>query len=183
MAIGHRLTWQQFLQEAVGHSPEAFGIAELKGLVERLDLSPDLFAGHTNFCQEAYSRNLLFKNACFEAVCLCWQGEQRTSIHNHGRSFGVAVVYQGAMREEIFRREGDRVVRVRTDEVVPGVISSAPVGLIHRLGNAGGAGSRMVSLHFYAGPLDEMDVFDEETGTVTRKQMRYLSDGELPPTS
>ncbi|MNY37696.1 hypothetical protein D3C86_1722770 [compost metagenome] len=89
------------------------------------------------------------------------------------------------MREEIFRRvAGDRLTRVHTRDITPeSGLAAAPIGMIHRLGNAGGEGSHLVSLHFYAGPLDEMDVFDLETGTAYRKPMRYLSDGDLPPTS
>lgn len=180
-----KLNWEQFLAETATYTPETFGLPELKALVERLELTPDLFAGRMLFCPEAYARNLLFKNELFEAVCLCWQDDQRTSVHNHGRSFGVVVIFEGVMREEIFRRvEGDRLTLVHTRDLSPdGAIGAAPVDMIHRLGNGGGPGSRLVSLHFYAGPLDEMDVFDLETGTAYSKPMRYLSDGDLPPTS
>ncbi|HEY9898304.1 MAG TPA: cysteine dioxygenase family protein [Pantanalinema sp.] len=179
------LSWDQFLAEAARHTPETFGLSELTALVERLVLTPDLFEGRIQFCPDAYARNLLFKNDLFEAVCMCWQDDQRTSVHNHGRSFGMVVIVEGRMREEIFRRvEGDRLALAHTRDLQPDSgIAGAPVEMIHRLGNAGGPGSRLVSLHFYAGPLDEMDVFDLETGTAYRKPMRYLSDGDLPPTS
>lgn len=184
MLAGKKLGWDEFLVETEAYVPETFGLAELKALVERLELTPDLFEGRLHFCAEAYARNLLFKNDLFEVVCLCWQGEQRTSVHDHGRSFGVAVVHEGRMREEVFRSRADeRVVRVHDHTFEPGVVSMAPVGMIHRLSNAGGARSRLVSLHFYAGPLDEMDVFDLESGERVRQPMRYLGDGELPPTS
>lgn len=185
MTLTHQaLSWEQFLAETKAYTPETFKLSILKTLVSRLAIGLDFFEGRLEFCAEAYARNLVFKNELFEAICLCWQDDQRTSVHNHGRSYGVVRVLQGAMREEIFRRvEGDRVTLAHALEHGPGELSAAPVGMIHRLGNAGGPGSRLVSLHFYAGPLDEMDVFDLETGTAHRQPMRYLSDGELPPTS
>jgi len=36
-----------------------------------------------------------------------------------------------------------------------------------------------VSLHFYAGPLDEMNLYDLETGVITRQSMQYRSDPDL----
>lgn len=178
------LSWEQFLAATNAYTPETFRLSHLKALARRLEVGLDLLEGRLQFCSEAYARNLVFRNALFEAVCLCWQDDQRTSVHNHGRSYGVVRVLQGAMREEIFRRqEGDRVVATHALEHGPGELAAAPVGMIHRLGNAGGKGTRLVTLHFYAGPLDEMDVFDLEAGTSYRRPMRYLSDGELPPTS
>lgn len=178
------LSWEQFLAETEAYSPETFRLSHLKALVGRLEVGMAFLQGQLQFCSESYARNLVFKNALFEAVCLCWQDEQRTSVHNHGRSYGVVRVIQGTMREEIFRRrEGERVVATHVLDHRPGALAAAPVGMIHRLGNAGGTGTRLVSLHFYAGPLDEMDVFDLETGTSYRRPMRYLRDGDLPPTS
>lgn len=178
------LGWDEFLAETDAYTPDTFRLSHLKALVGRLHLRPDFLAGKVRFCAEAYARNLVFKNALFEAVCLCWQDDQRTSVHDHGRSYGVVRVLQGTMREEIFRRvEGDRLALTRALDHAPGDLTASPVGLIHRLGNAGGRGSRLVTLHFYAGPLDAMDVFDLARGTARRQSMRYLSDGELPPVS
>lgn len=178
------LSWDEFLAETEAYTPETFKLSHLKNLVSRLDVGLEFLEGRLEFCAEAYARNLVFKNELFEAVCLCWQDDQRTSIHNHGRSYGVVRVLQGTMREEIFRREAaDRVLLTHTLDHAAGALAAAAVGMIHRLGNAGGIGSRLVSLHFYAGPLDEMDIFDLESGTSFRKPMRYLSDGELPPVS
>ncbi len=184
MPAQHALSWDQFLTETTAYTPETFKLSHLKDLVSRLDMSPDLYADRVQYCSEAYARNLLFKNELFEAILLCWQDEQRTSVHNHGRSYGVVRIVEGTMREEIFRRlEGDRVERTTMLDHAAGALSVAPVGMIHRLGNAGGAGTRLLTLHFYAGPLDVMDVFDLETGTAHSQPMRYLSDGDLPPTS
>lgn len=184
MPTRQALSWEQFLAETSAYTPETFKLTHLKALVGRLEVDPGLYADRIHFCADAYARNLLYKDDLFEAVLLCWQDEQRTSIHNHGRSYGVVRVLEGTMREEIFRRvAGDRVAVAQVLAHGPQDHAASPVGLIHRLGNAGGMGTRLLSLHFYAGPLDEMDVFDLETGTAHRQPMRYLSDGDLPPTS
>lgn len=184
MPTQQALSWDQFLAETRTYTPETFRLSHLKALVTRLEVDPSLYSDRVQFCSEAYARNLLYKDELFEAVLLCWQDDQRTSVHNHGRSYGVVRVLEGTMREEIFRRlEGDRVEGTQALDHGPGALAVSPVGMIHRLGNGAGPGSRLLSLHFYAGPLDEMDVFDLETGTAYRKPMRYLSDGDLPPTS
>jgi hypothetical protein len=43
---------------------------------------------------------------------------------------------------------------------------------IHRLGNAVTATRKAVSQHFYAGPLDVMQIFDPETQQVWEKPMK-----------
>lgn len=171
------LDWPQFLSETERYSPETFGIAELKALVTRLSLDPAFVEPHIHFTDASYTRNLIHKNDLFEAIVLCWSGEQATSIHNHGDSFGVMAIYDGVLCEEIFRRsdEDPAVQRVHLDRLhrqhhAPGTVSSAPRGMIHRLINEGG---KTVSVHFYAGPLDTMEVFDPESGTIERTPMNY----------
>ena len=174
------LTWEALLAEASRHTVESFDVHVLRDLVSHLEITPDLLDGRIAFSEDAYARNLVYRDELFECVCLCWLGSQATRIHDHGRSFGVVRVVEGVMREEIFRSDPDGALRVaKTIAHDRTGLSVSPEGMIHRLGNGGDGDGRLVSLHFYAGPLDEMNLYDLETGVITRQSMQYRSDPDL----
>ncbi|MEB3187870.1 MAG: cysteine dioxygenase family protein [bacterium] len=176
------LSWDDLLAEAGRHTAESFDVHVLRDLVSRLEITPALLEGRIAFSEEAYARNLVHRDELFECVCLCWMDSQATSIHDHGRSFGVVRVVEGVMREEIFRVQDGAAPRgVKTLMHGPESLSVAPEGMIHRLGNGGEGDRRLVSLHFYAGPLDVMNLYDPGTGTVSSQSMRYRSEPDLVP--
>lgn len=174
-----RLDWKQFLAEAKRLGCEGLTEDRLYDLVSRLNVDSALLAPYIQFSNEGYARNVLYRDDCFEAICLCWEPGQGTPVHNHGRSYGVVYVFEGALAVTGFRRDDDGSVPGRA-ELTPvsqaymaaGSLVMDRVGSIHRLGNPAFATRRVVSLHFYAGPLDLMELFDPLTGSVVSKPMQ-----------
>src|SRR5690348_14215987 len=46
--------------------------------VDAASLAPYLF-----YCNEHYTRNLIYKNSLFELIAICWDVGQKSPIHNH----------------------------------------------------------------------------------------------------
>lgn len=172
------LTWKEFLAEVNTLGSANLTEDRLYDLVSRLEIDCSLMAPYVAFSDDGYARNVLHRDDNFEAICLCWQPGQGTPVHNHGRSFGVVAVYEGRLGCTNFKRTDDgsvpghaEVVPVATVMAAAGSLLLDRVGSIHRLGNLATARRRAVSLHFYAGPLDVMELFDPLTDTVVAKPM------------
>jgi hypothetical protein len=100
-------------------------------------------------------------------------------VHNHGGSFGVVYVHEGVIDVTTYGRTDDGSEPGKADLANTGEYSIPAGGLlldrrpsIHRLGNHETSPRRAVSLHFYAGPLDVMQIFDPETHQVWEKPMK-----------
>lgn len=165
------LRWDEFIREITALPTPALTEDALYGLVARLAIDSALLAPHIHFKATGYSRNVLYRDERFEAICLCWEPGQTSSVHNHGGSYGVIYVYEGALQVDTFRRvddgsqpgEADLAAMV-TLHAPAGALMLDRVGSIHKLSNPHHeTRRRTVSLHFYAGPLDTMEVFDPAT--------------------
>src|SRR5213594_3927636 len=55
------------------------------------------------FSQNHYTRNLIFKNACFELLAICWDVGQFSRIHNHQNQNCWMTVPIGRLRVQNFR--------------------------------------------------------------------------------
>lgn len=173
------LGWEEFLEAVQAVDRANLTEDRLFDLVARLRIDASLLAPHVRFSQEGYARNVLYRDETFEAICLCWLPGQGTPIHNHGRSFGVVHVYEGVMGCAGFKRlddgsrEGHAVLERATLALsAPGTLLLDRVGSIHKLFNPPDATSRCVSLHFYAGPLDWMEIFDPSCDGVEVRPMQ-----------
>ncbi|MEB3329813.1 MAG: cysteine dioxygenase family protein [Candidatus Sericytochromatia bacterium] len=173
------LSWDAFLEAVKGGDAAHLTEDRLFDLAARLRVDAALMAPHVRFSREGYARNTLYRDASFEAICLCWLPGQGTPVHNHGRSFGVVHVYEGVMGCAGFRRvddgtrDGHAVLeRATLSLAAPGSLLLDRVGSIHRLFNPPEAAGPCVSLHFYAGPLDWMEVFDPGRDAVEVRPMQ-----------
>ena len=174
------MTWDEFLAHVDTLKKEDLPVERLTELVHGLRITPELVEPHKNFASEKYARNLMVKNHIFEAVCMCWEPGQKTVVHNHGDSFGVFYVYEGELLFNTFERADDgsepgkaKLAALSADRAKPGNIHFARIGDIHEMGNHPEHQGRTVSVHFYAGPMEQMEVFDLAAGTVESVVLPY----------
>lgn len=173
------LGWREFLNICSQMSLDALTEDTLHGLVKRLMVDSALLAPYIQFNNGGYARNVLFRDEKFEAICLCWEPGQYTAVHNHGGSFGVVYVFEGCLDVNTYRRVDDgsvpgeaRLENIGDYSVCAGSLLLDRRASIHRLGNAEDSPRRAVSLHFYAGPLDTMEIFDPATNRLAVKPMK-----------
>lgn len=173
------LRWKDFLATVSQMPASALTEDVLYSLTQRLVIDSCLLAPFIQFKETGYSRNVLYRDDKFEAICLCWEPGQGTAIHNHGGSYGVVYVFEGELSVDVYRRLDDgsepgvaELTNVVSMNTTTGTLMLDRAGSIHRIYNRHESPKRAVSLHFYAGPLDTMEMFDLESGAVVTKPMQ-----------
>ncbi len=138
---------------------------ELKSRLEDDTISADLLAEYTHFSDERYSRNLLAHGPQFYALVLCWKPGQASPIHDHkGASCGVRVIL-GTATETSFRWQDDKLVADSIVNMQAGEVCGSYDDDIHEIRNNGG--DNLVTLHVYSPYLDNINLYDIDSGQVT----------------
>jgi len=122
-----------------------------------------------------------------EILVLCWAEGSRAPIHGHEGELCWARVERGILSFTDYREVSRQPLKVTP--VAPAFVGGrghvdGPADL-HAVENPPNFGEPAVSLHVYARPYDECDVYDLEEGTVRRVRLSYDSvpAGITPPPS
>lgn len=102
----------------------------------------------TQFKDNHYARNLIFKSKHVEILVVCWRPGQKSPVHGHGDSDGLMIILEGEMTNTSYTKTGQRVSTVWTK----GAIGHTPVGERHEVQN--NSTGDVISLHIYAPPLE-----------------------------
>jgi len=138
---------------------------ELKRRLDDDSISSALLADYIHFSDERYSRNLLAYGPQFYALVLCWKPGQASPIHDHkGASCGVRVI-EGVATETSFRRQHERLVEHSVTSMSAGEVCGSFDDDIHQIRNNGEV--NLVTLHIYSPYLDNINLYDPETGAIT----------------
>lgn len=153
-------------------------LAEIDGWFAALSIRSRDYEQYRFFADRSYARNLIARGPFAELLLLCWRGGQRTPIHDHGGSVGVVMVCEGLLTETMFERAAEGNVRPNnTYRRGPAAITGADVPDIHQLLNLQPKGTDLVTLHCYAPPLTELNVFSQRSARVGRYREGYFSGG------
>lgn len=128
-----------------------------------------------------YTRNLVHKDETFELMVLCWDIGQKAAVHGHEGEKCFTRVERGKLFVHNYHeisRDGDRAVVEMTGKPYESIVGAVdgPAD-IHSVDNDARFNERAVSLHLYSHPYDECDLYDLETGIVTRRALSYDSIG------
>ena len=157
-SINDLVDWLQSYHERVD-------LDELKTRLDDDSISADLLTDYIQFSDDRYSRNLLAHGPQFYALVLCWKPGQASPIHDHkGASCGVRVI-QGVATETSFRWHGDSLVKDAVMTMTAGQVCGSFDDDIHEIRNNGS--ENLVTLHVYSPYLDNINLYDLESGAVT----------------
>lgn len=160
---------------------------EMKHLNVKQLINDYLKSGHKDyqdymhFNPHKYSRNLVNKNDLFELIVICWQKDQKSPIHNHAGQDCWASVLEGTI-EEIYYRFQDTKKSVGSGPLEVShrhLIHSGEVGYIsddialHLLQPTNGQPA--ATLHLYAKPICECNIYCPETGQITKRKVGYYT--------
>ncbi|MDH3634143.1 MAG: cysteine dioxygenase family protein [Gammaproteobacteria bacterium] len=144
---------------------QQISLDELTDRLQDDSISAELLADHIHFSDERYSRNLLAYGPQFYALVLCWKPGQASPIHDHkGASCGVRVI-EGVATETSFARENSRLVEKSVTTMRAGEVCGSFDDDIHEIRNNGDG--NLVTLHIYSPYLDNINLYDRETGEIT----------------
>ncbi|MFN2501664.1 MAG: cysteine dioxygenase family protein [Pyrinomonadaceae bacterium] len=137
-----------------------------------------------------YTRNLIYKDARFEMMAVCWERAQVSRIHNHSEQKCWMTVPVGRLRGQNFsiaeidedvgfcRLEETDTFEL-SDRVVAKVELEEPV---HQILNLAEFDQRAVSIHIYSKPYDKCLSYCRDTNTFKEVTLCYTSiDGKLCP--
>jgi cysteine dioxygenase len=140
-------------------------LEELKTRLDDDSISTEYLADYIHFSDERYSRNLLAYGPQFYALVLCWKPGQASPVHDHkGASCGVRVI-QGVATETSYRWQDGRLVENSVVTMSAGEVCGSFDDDIHEIRNNGG--ENLVTLHVYSPYLDNINLYNLETGEIT----------------
>ena len=156
--VNQLVTWLQTFEQRIS-------LEELKFRLDDDSISADLLADYIQFSDERYSRNLLAYGPQFYALVLCWKPGQASPIHDHkGASCGVRVI-AGVATETSYCWQDDRLVENSVTTMNAGEVCGSFDDDIHEIRNNGD--HNLVTLHIYSPYLDNINLYDLESGEVT----------------
>ena len=157
-SVDQLVTWLR------GHE-QRIDLGELKARLDDDSISAELLADQIHFDDERYSRNLLAYGPQFYALVLCWKPGQASPVHDHkGASCGVRVI-EGVATETSFGWQGDKLVERSVTSMAAGEVCGSFDDDIHEIRNNGD--SNLVTLHIYSPYLDNINLYDRESGEIT----------------
>ncbi len=135
--------------------------------------------------EKFYTRNLIYKDARFELMALCWEKGQQSKIHNHAGQMCWMTVPVGSLCgqnfsvEQIDEQKGFCKLK-ETDAFNLSDCLTAKVELeepIHQILNLPEFDARAVSLHIYSKPFDRCLSYCRETHRFAEVPLFYASVG------
>ncbi|MEM9799709.1 MAG: aminotransferase class V-fold PLP-dependent enzyme [Planctomycetota bacterium] len=129
---------------------------------------------YQRFCEDTYSRNLVWRCDDFELLLLCWGEGHVSPIHDHSGQQCWMAVLEGEL-EEVHYTFGE-------NGLSQGRIKSFPAGgvafidddiALHQIRPK--EGTRGVSLHLYSNPIDTCQIFCPDTGKPETIHVGYHS--------
>jgi len=137
-----------------------------------------------------YTRNLIYKDARFEMMAICWEKGQVSRVHNHWDQRCWMTVPIGRLKGQNFAIESiDESIghcKLReTDTFELAECLAAKVELeepVHQILNLPEYDERAVSIHIYSKPYDRCLAYCRDTHTFREVELFYTSiDGKLCP--
>ena len=141
-----------------------------------------------HWSENFYTRNLIYKDARFEMMAICWERGQVSRVHNHSEQRCWMTVPVGRLRGQNFAVADIDETRgycklVETDTFDLSDCLAAKVELeqpVHQILNLPEFGERAVSVHIYSKPYDRCLSYCRDTDTFKEVPLFYTSiDGKL----
>lgn len=149
---------------------------DYKKLVNRLAIDIKEYTPYAHWSDETYTRNCIRRTDDYELILLCWNEGQETPIHCHNNQECWVYVVKGEFDEQRFK-EGDGKEEIEVEAEMQlekdGISYMNDDMGYHSLANINDG--RSMSLHLYMNPIDECNIYNEETGEFELKKLVYHS--------
>lgn len=144
-----------------------------------INLPSSAFSPFHSWSSESYTRNCIVENEKFELILICWETGQFTPIHDHAGEQCWVKVIQGELKETIYKV--DKVGELNPVKSTVSKTGDASYMIdfmgYHRLENL--HNKRSMSLHLYAKPIRNCQLFDESSRKFVRKELAYDTVSEM----
>ena len=142
-------------------------------ILKTMKLPIAAFEKHATWSETCYTRNCIVENENFELILICWENEQVTAIHDHGGEECWVYFIEGEFREHIYsQNNGEELSVVKTTDAKAGDVTYMVDFMgFHSLENR--SNKRSMSLHLYAKPIKNCNVYDSKKNEFVRKELSY----------
>jgi cysteine dioxygenase len=163
-------------------------------LCQSVRITDASLAPYVFFAEKFYTRNLIYRDALFEVMAICWQPNQRTAVHTHNGQLCWMITQRGNLKVVDYKwlgcdhpenqnvvgidclagSDGIALKELRTVDACEGgpVLTADKLQTIHQLFNHG---EPAVSIHVYSRPIDSCVAFDMENNRCYRRNLSYFS--------
>ena len=137
-------------------------------------LSDQELKDYLHFKDNKYARNLVYKNKDFEILIVCWHPEQIAPIHGHEGEKCWMRVEVGSLNICNYKLESIDPLSLSMVNQIKGDAGflDGPAE-IHSVKNI--FDEDAISLHVYAKPFSECDIYNLDTGKIDRVELAYDS--------
>jgi cysteine dioxygenase len=167
-----------------------FTLQNVQDYVVRHAVLPETLDKYCYFSKGSYTRNLIFKNALFECMTVCWEVGQQSRIHNHRDQNCWMSAPIGRLRVQNYRVDR-RDAAHGTCKITPTDVYNLdaahpayvnPIEPVHEVINLAEFKQRAVSIHIYSKPFDSCEVYLRDQCTYSDVPLFYTSEyGKLNP--
>lgn len=142
-------------------------------ILKSMQLPISEFEKYATWSDTCYTRNCIVENENFELILICWEKEQITAIHDHGGEECWVYFVEGAFREHVYtQNEKGKLDSIKTTDTKPGDVAYMIDFMgFHSLENR--SSKRSMSLHLYANPIKNCNVYDSKEKEFIRKELSY----------
>lgn len=152
-----------------------FPIDEVMSLFRKNHLSVELLDPYIFFSDARYTRNLIHKTPDFELLLLCWKPGQHSPVHAHEGEKCFMRVELGSLQFVDYKEEpptSSTLVKKTTTRIGKEGYIDGPAE-IHSVTNT--TGHDALSLHLYARPFEQCDIYDLNTNQKMKITLGYHS--------
>ena len=142
-------------------------------ILKSMQLPKAEFEKFATWSEACYTRNCVFENEAFELILICWEESQITAIHDHGGEECWVYFADGSFRENIYSQNQNKELKLeKTSKGRQGDVTYMVDFMgFHNLENT--STKRAMSLHLYAKPIKNCNVFDAVKNKFVRKELSY----------
>jgi len=156
------------------YARENFPVKEISSYLANYNLSEKIMNEYISFKSDNYARHLVYKDEDFEILIVCWEPGHIAPIHGHEGEKCWMRVELGALKVQNYELDSVSPLSLTMMEEVKGEkgFLDGPAD-IHSVENV--YNEPAVSLHIYAKPFDQCDIYCLNTRTIKRVELVYDS--------
>jgi len=194
MGSNHLISIDDFIEQLRSIEAGLITRDNVLDLCQSVQISDSSLAPYVFFDDRYYTRNLVYRDALFEVMAICWPANQRTAVHTHNGQLCWMIAQRGNLKVVDYKwlgcdhpenqnvvgidclagSEGIELQELRSVEACAGgpVLTADKLQTIHQLFNYD---EPAVSIHVYSRPIDSCVAFDLESHRCYRRSLAYFS--------
>jgi cysteine dioxygenase len=194
MGSKHHISMDDFIEHLRSIEVGLITRDNVMDLCQSVQITESSLAPYVFFDDKYYTRNLIYRDALFEVMAICWQPNQRTAVHTHNGQLCWMIAQRGNLKVVDYKwigcdhpenqnvvgidclagSEGIDLQAIREVDACEGgpVLTADKLQTIHQLFNHD---EPSVSIHVYSRPIDSCVAFDMDQHRCYRRNLSYFS--------